>query len=327
MKFSILIPVYNVEKYLAACLESIDKQEYRDFEVVIVDDGSTDNSSKICEEYKSNHSNTVVIHKENGGLISARRSGIQNAQGDYCIFCDSDDLLEKNALTEIAKVIEKSKPDMVIYNAYEYDGTKKKPFFEHILKEGIVEDKTVIYDKLLLSYSLNPICLKAVKRSIMDVDRNYEKFYKCNFGEDLLQSVPLIQCAERIYYLDRCLYNYRVVSGMMHKYSPNYYRSYRAVNFDVREKLKNECILDFDDKIAFNLLVAAYGGTTQFKYVNWIDAKQLDEIRGDGAFQSAYKIVFNGKYKQNLGLKHKLVLWLLYRHFYLPIGLLLKIKR
>ena len=92
MKFSILVPVYNVEKYLPECLESIENQTYRDFEVILVDDGSNDRSGEICDQFKERTTtNTTVLHKENQGLISARRIGINNAKGEYCIFCDSDD--------------------------------------------------------------------------------------------------------------------------------------------------------------------------------------------------------------------------------------------
>lgn len=98
MKFSVIVPVYNVEKYLSKCLLSILNQTYRDFELILVDDGSTDNSSRICDHYESSDDRIKVIHKKNGGLSSARNEGIKYSSGDYIIFVDSDDYWSSNDL-------------------------------------------------------------------------------------------------------------------------------------------------------------------------------------------------------------------------------------
>lgn len=327
MKFSVLVPVYNVEKYLPECLESLKNQTYKDFEIILVDDGSTDASGKICDEFKLENQNVIVVHKENAGLISARRVGISYAKGDYCVFCDSDDFMELNALESISKVIDDNDVDLIIYNAYEYDGIKKTPFFQNVLPSGMIANKNVIYDKIFLSYSLNAIWLKAVRRSIIDSDRDYSKFYRCNFGEDLLQSVPLLKRARSIYYLDRCLYNYRIVSGMMHKYNSNYYWSYRKINLDIREQLKDEGIVEFEEKIGFHLIIAAYGGTTQFKYADKFDSHELEKIREDDEFRKAYCLIWKGKYKNIFKPKQKFIIELLCKRQYWIIRLLLSIRR
>ncbi len=94
MKLSIIVPVYNVEKYLHKCVDSILSQTLTDFECILVDDGSTDNSSVICDEYAAKDPRIVVIHKQNGGLSSARNTGLDISQGDYIGFVDSDDWIE-----------------------------------------------------------------------------------------------------------------------------------------------------------------------------------------------------------------------------------------
>ena len=102
---SVVIPVYNVEKYLIRCLESVILQTYRNLEIVLVDDGSTDNSGKICDEYAERDSRIKVIHKENGGLSDARNVGIKSASADYIVFIDSDDYVKNvyvQSLVEIA---------------------------------------------------------------------------------------------------------------------------------------------------------------------------------------------------------------------------------
>ena len=92
-KISIVVPIYNVEKYLAECIESIQNQSYKNLEIILVDDESPDNSGKIAEKYASNDERIKVIHKKNGGLSDARNAGIEVATGDYLMFVDSDDLL------------------------------------------------------------------------------------------------------------------------------------------------------------------------------------------------------------------------------------------
>lgn len=90
-KISVIVPVYNVEKYLSRCIDSIISQTFSDFELILVDDGSTDSSGKICDEYGKKDGRVKVIHKRNGGLSSARNCGLENAKGNYICFVDSDD--------------------------------------------------------------------------------------------------------------------------------------------------------------------------------------------------------------------------------------------
>ena len=102
-KVSIIVPVYNVEKYLDECVKSILAQTYANIEIVLVDDGSKDTSGSMCDEYKKQDERIVVVHKENGGLSSARNAGMENASGDYYIFVDSDDTISPNMVEEMVK--------------------------------------------------------------------------------------------------------------------------------------------------------------------------------------------------------------------------------
>ena len=100
-KVSIIVPIYNVEKYLSQCIDKVLKQTYQNLEIILVDDGSTDNSGVICDESKSKYPQTIVIHKENGGLSDARNAGIEIASGEYIYFLDSDDWLDSNAISTL----------------------------------------------------------------------------------------------------------------------------------------------------------------------------------------------------------------------------------
>lgn len=102
-KVSIIVPVYNVEKYLDECMKSILGQTYSNLEVVLIDDGSTDSSGNMCDNYKAQDNRIVVIHKPNGGLSSARNAGMDIATGDYLIFVDSDDIISLNMVSEMVK--------------------------------------------------------------------------------------------------------------------------------------------------------------------------------------------------------------------------------
>lgn len=113
MLFSIIVPVYKVEKYLRECVDSILSQSFSDFELILVDDGSPDNCPAICDKYSERNSNVIVIHKKNGGLADARNAGIEKANGDYLIFIDSDDLILPNSLLHLsAKLVDK--PDILV---------------------------------------------------------------------------------------------------------------------------------------------------------------------------------------------------------------------
>lgn len=115
-KVTIIVPVYNVEKYIANCIESIIKQKYHNIEIVLVDDGSTDKSGKICDEYSKKDERIKVIHKKNNGVSSARNSGIDNATGDYICFVDGDDYVREDYVEYMYNLIKKENADISLCN-------------------------------------------------------------------------------------------------------------------------------------------------------------------------------------------------------------------
>ena len=111
---SIIVPIYNVEQYISKCIESILAQTYRDFELILVDDGSPDNCGKICDEYAKQDSRVHVIHQENKGVSAARNAGISLAKGEYIMLVDSDDFITENMLEKMHDCIAESGSDIVI---------------------------------------------------------------------------------------------------------------------------------------------------------------------------------------------------------------------
>lgn len=148
LAISIIVPVYNVEKYLNRCLDSILNQTFTDFELILVDDGSTDNSGIICDEYKTKDNRIKVIHKENGGLSSARNAGLDIARGRYIGFVDSDDFISKDMYQILYNEAEKNKADMIMCEFKKVDknyeainnNLYKKSDIKLLKKDEILED-------------------------------------------------------------------------------------------------------------------------------------------------------------------------------------------
>ena len=118
MKYSFIVPVYNVAEYLEDCLQSILKQSCGDFEVILVDDGSTDSSHDVCDKYCQKDSRVKCVHKQNEGLTIARQTGVQAAEGKYLIFVDSDDRISENLLAEVEAVLLQQEVDLVCFSYY-----------------------------------------------------------------------------------------------------------------------------------------------------------------------------------------------------------------
>lgn len=162
--FSIIVPIYNVEKYLKKCIESILIQDFSDYEIILVDDGSTDESGKICDSYKE-IDNISVIHKENSGLAAARNTGIKNARGEWCVFVDSDDYIgDSNFLSKLYKY--SSEQDMIIYGCSQFiDGTEKvvRYKYKNIKKINKLSDT---YEKLKYLNTTNNVSISAWTHAI-----------------------------------------------------------------------------------------------------------------------------------------------------------------
>ena len=209
-KYSILIPVYNVEKYLRECIDSVLNQTYQNFEIIIIDDGSTDSSGDICDAYAKRDARVKVYHQNNQGLIMARRNAIAHATGDIYLFLDSDDYWDSDLLQIIDSVFSRFSCDMVIFN---YKRVTKNAITKQNAIFGDMQifdnnNKHILFEEIITSSSLNNLWLKAVRSAIVDSDNDYSG-QKIKHAEDLLQSLPLIYRA-KIVYIDRALYNYRM---------------------------------------------------------------------------------------------------------------------
>ncbi|NLJ77125.1 MAG: glycosyltransferase family 2 protein [Peptococcaceae bacterium] len=249
IKFSILIPVYNVENYIHECLNSILDQTYRNFEIIIINDGSTDSSGNICDHYALEDARIRVFHQKNQGLLMARRNAIPQARGDFCLFLDSDDYWDNNLLETVYETICDYNCDLIIfrYSRVSEDGVvisdSSALFRDNMIFEG--QDKKKIFKKMIKSPTLNNLVCKAVKRSLID-DKDYSVYQKLDYGEDLLQSIPLIYNAKKIIYKDNPMYNYRMVpSSITQKININ---SFRDITIAWSTLLRYLRMLELDDQ-------------------------------------------------------------------------------
>ncbi len=207
---SVVIPIYNVEKYLRECVDSVLAQTYTDLEIILVDDGSPDNCGKICDEYAAKDRRVKVIHKENGGQSDARNAGIDAAHGEYIFFVDSDDYIEREAVEELIKAAEKSKADIVFYNAVSINEATsyKTESMIHSLEYPISPGTDVLTMALQHKDFFSAVCLNFYNAGFFK--KNGFRFKKRIYFEDFLLHVLAYIRSERVCYLKKSLYYYRI---------------------------------------------------------------------------------------------------------------------
>lgn len=199
---SVIIPVYNVKPYLEKCVESIVDQTYHNLQIILVDDGSTDGSQTICDELAQKDSRIVVIHKENGGLSTARNVGMDRAKGDYIAFVDSDDWLERNMYEVLINQLEAHDADLVACSFYECKGDEKKAVGDS-KNISVFNTEEIFINKNQLRFL---VWNKVFRRSFVEKLRFvpgqvYEDFHFCR--QVFLKTKKLI-------YLDVPFYDYRI---------------------------------------------------------------------------------------------------------------------
>ena len=210
MRFSIVVPTYNSERYLGECLESIKRQAYRDFEIIIVDDGSEDATNSISESFilEMGKSATLLRGPHEGSLL-ARRRGILYAKGEYVVFVDSDDALRCDALEVIVSAIDRFDVDIVSY------GFSRKADFSRPQRPTSLQPGMYVSEryKLVRQYAsgqlLNSLWNKAIRRSCVDLEESYEDYRGMAYGEDLFQLLPIIDRSSSLVHLEDALYFYR----------------------------------------------------------------------------------------------------------------------
>lgn len=231
MLISVIIPVYNVEDYLHYAIESLEKQTYKNFEIILVNDGSTDDSGELCYEYSEKYSNVRVFHKENGGLSDARNFGVQKAKGEFITFLDPDDYLEAYSLELLAGIQEMYDCDIVstrvkateLYNVYSNHSLTEEDFKNVILMDCDIFLEEAFYDKVATVSA----CGKLYRRSILEIS-----FPKGRIYEDLYIVSEHVGKANKIVHTPLQIYNYYKRQGSIvnSKFTSKQYDFFDAIN-------------------------------------------------------------------------------------------------
>lgn len=257
---SIVIPLYNAERYIAECVDSVCNQSYLYLEIILIDDGSKDTSGKMCDQYAKMDSRIKVIHKANGGVSSARNVGIEIATGEYVLFVDSDDSLELNAVELLIDTIsDKQDIDFIASSYFDIYSDETKRI------KRIVQNDTEVLAPELNSYYTNHYLLfttpwaKLYKKKLI-VNNNLRFDETVKYGEDLIFNMHYLKHTKHIMLLSSPIYNYRLMAtgSSQTKYFPHM-ADYRIKAFEATKELS----LSNCEDIALKFLTTGLGHYAQ----------------------------------------------------------------
>lgn len=323
MKVSVIVPVYNVEKYLRRCLDSLVNQTFKDYEIIIVNDGSPDNSKEIINEYVKKFPQLIKSYnKKNGGLGSARNYGLKKSIGEFIIFVDSDDFVESNMLEKMYNVANKKNSDMVVCNIND--------FYEKNLNNKLNYNKYIgsnVFKKPEIILNRPAAWNKLYRRTLFD--KPGMEFVNNKWYEDLRLTTKLYLECNKISFVDHHLYNYviRENSIMNNKNITRNYEIIEAFEDIISFYKKNNYLDDFKEEIEFlainHIFIAAN--------VRIIINSKSKDIRKNleptlEYFKSNFNINNKNKYLKELSFNQQLIYTLMKSKCYLLIKLIFKFK-
>lgn len=261
MKFSVIVPIYNIEPYLPECIESVLAQTFPDFELILVDDGSPDNCPAICDRYAEKDPRIRVIHKENGGLVSARQAGAEIASGTYIYCLDGDDYVKPTLLEEAAKLCEEKDADIIGFGARYFNSQTAwdvvDPVPEGWYDRGAI--RQTIFPKLLMdaqmTFMLHFLWGKIFRRSLylpyqMAVDR------RISLGEDVACLMPIYMQAQCVYISHKCLYCFRQREASISRSFSMKQFDQLVIGIEDLRKYENDPVPDFQAQVDRYALLA-----------------------------------------------------------------------
>ena len=291
IQFSIIVPVYRVEEYLRCCIDSLLRQVCSSYEIILVDDGSPDNCPRICDEYAAAHGNIRVIHKPNGGLVSARKAGTAIAKGRYICCVDGDDFVDDSFLSEISRLTEQYEPDVVCFDYYTYSPEKRiKANAYKGMDFGVYDRQKIeelIFPKLITAANgscfLPTVWSKVFRREL------YEKYQmavddRITIGEDRACTVPILSHADTLYISDLPLYYYRTNYQSMTKGRKRYEWDNQRHIADVLYRETDRGVTDFQEqmyrRIVRGMISTArsrFNGGERYRFVKEEIRVQMDD--------------------------------------------------
>lgn len=309
VQVSIVIPVYNASKYLKECLDSVIKQTYEDIEIILVDDGSVDNSGKICDEYGDLDKRVVVLHGKNSGVSTARNNGIKSSTGDYVTFIDSDDIIHKDY---IKKLVNNLNGDSL--SVCQIENFYNEVNFSNNDDNSIELDKNHFIELCRMNLLNTPCC----KLFNLDILRENKIFFdtKLSLGEDLLFNLDYLKHIDKIIVANQKLYYYRRSDN------DTLSTSYNSKMFDIQLLLFDK-YTGFFDKISMNKEMMILFDSYRFSVITTVIENEFKnkDISFTKRYLNAKNIVNNNRFMEAINkikypskkmlyflLSHKMVL-------------------
>ena len=309
-KISVIVAVYNAEKYIKRCIDSLLSQTFTDFEVLLIDDGSTDGSSRICDEYAAKDSRLRVFHNENQGIGATRHFGIDHAKGEYTIHVDSDDWVEKNMLLELYESAVANEADIVFCDYYK----EKAGVNEYVAQKPTTLDRETIIDDLLATRLYGACWNKLIKHECY-ARCNVNFIEGLNYGEDMIALISLLQHPVRVAYTSNAYYHYDLQTN------PNSYtRQITYENLRERERYVELLFRSVGDKYGKD---AIYSKLVALAFL----AIRIDAYERTDFF-SHYKRLADVDilHLKNLTFQERFFVWIAFRMGYVPESILMRMK-
>lgn len=279
-KISVIVPIYKAEGYLHRCVDSILAQTFTDWDLLLIDDGSPDRSGEICDEYAQKDIRIRVIHKENGGVSSARQRGQEEACGEYTIHVDPDDWVEPTMLEELYQKAKDDNADMVICDYYTNEGSQQN----YIKQEPTKLDNNVVLRELFQQLH-GSCCNKLVKRVCYSGKANFPKGINC--CEDLIWCIQVLKCKPKISYLNKAYYHYMITTTDSQSKSISAERSLQDL------KMLHELEPLLSDNIA--VLIAMYKRTVPYVMKRAMKTNSFDAYYFKHNFRKYIKYIIHSK--------------------------------
>lgn len=327
---SIIIPVYNAEKHLYRCLDSILTQKCSQVEIILVDDGSTDNSREICDTYQHQYNIIKVLHQKNGGPSAARNLGLKHAQGKYISFVDSDDYVDENYINILQDKIQQTSADIISFNFKKISGKKSNCIYNGLKTNLLYNEKDILF--LLKSTAKIPfltfVSLRIIKTEI--IKKNHIFFdEQINFGEDTLFNLRCYFHAKSLFNISNCLYNYVANPNSItsSKHIPNFTATMIShFNNRLDFHIKNP---DINSKEYHLDISQYYVEKIFFLLINNLKSKpdsifkdELKTLRRTDIFDYCFKIYKNSN---NISKKMQLIIYLFKTRKYSLVSKLIKL--
>lgn len=308
-KISVIVPVYKVEKYLPECIESILAQTFTDFELILVDDGSPDNSGKICDDYAARDSRIRVFHKENGGVSSARNLGLDNARGEWIAFVDSDDWVGEKYLEHLFG--DGNLPDScMVMSGHVKRDSKSKQEFGRLFFDSKTLPTLEAFRKEKLYKSGYPIS-KLYRREILN-SKNIRFDPEISMAEDTLLMMDYLMCVEKVVFRSDFLdYNYRFVEASLSKSYGSFEKEFRLF-LGYRERFEGIVGLEKTTCSERSALVWTFFRAVSCLYRPPVCARTL---RMQNIRKSFFSLNGNEFFEEDLSLRERLLLKKYFRLF------------